>query len=103
VENAGERTSVYHLLPCHCLDVAAVVKQWWKEGAFPFCRKSSLFQFHRLHISLEMRVRFQEGFSRINLLIQSISVRSNRPPCMTIFSSMEAMIQDIYCGVQPKK
>jgi len=59
-----------------------------------------LFRSHRLHISLEMRVRFQEGFSSINRLIQSISVRSNRRPCMAISSFMDGKIQENHCGVQ---
>ena len=66
-----QKTAVYHLLPYHCLDVAAVASQWWDSSAAiraSFCRVTGLSQsqtkawvlfFIALHDLGKLDVRFQ--------------------------------------------
>ena len=67
----GEQNAAYHLLPYHCLDVAAVADQWWDSSAAirtSFCRVTGVSQsqtkawvlfFIALHDLGKLDVRFQ--------------------------------------------
>ena len=95
--------AAYHLLPYHCLDVAAVAKCWWE--ASPSLRKqfSQTMQleneqqakawvlfFVALHDLGKLDIRFQMKAEKIAIQLQPDIPQNIKPPVRTDYSHGEA-------------